>query len=254
LPDRAETPTLLLTCEHGGNTVPARYRRLFADAAFDLQCHRGWDPGALPLAESLAQALSAPLVASTTTRLLVDLNRSLFNPTALSPYTADLPLEDRKTLVLNHYFPHRKKVIRFIADRIDKKRSPVVHVGVHSFTPVLRGRRRDVQVGLLFNPNRPLEAALCRVWREELAALRPRWTIALNRPYKGTDDGLTTSLRRLFEPKQYLGIELEVIQPLLTRTGPTLRRVHQDLCRSLAAALARFADQAANRTRRARDR
>ena len=95
----------------------------------------------------------------------------------------------------------------------------MVHVGVHSFTPVLRGVRRKVQVGLLFDPAREREVEFCRLWREELAERRPRWTIGFNAPYRGTDDGLTTTLRGTLGASRYLGIELEVSQTLATRTG-----------------------------------
>ena len=67
----------LVTCEHGGNDVPPRYRYLFEGIEHLLDTHEGYDPGALALAETLANTLAAPLVASTTTRLLVELNRSL---------------------------------------------------------------------------------------------------------------------------------------------------------------------------------
>lgn len=240
MPEHAPPPPLLLTCEHGGNAVPREYRRLFARAAFDLRSHRGWDPGAFALAKALARSTRAPLFASTVTRLLIDLNRSLINPAAFSRFTAALPADEREAIVRSHYTPHRSRVTGLVERQIGAGAAPVVHVGVHSFTPVLRGKRRDVHVGLLFDPARPLEVAFCRAWRDELARLRPRWTVALNRPYRGTDDGLTTTLRARFAPADYLGIELEVVHTILTRTGPALRRVHEDLGRSLAFALAKI--------------
>ena len=38
----------VVTCEHGGNFVPVRYRPLFESkqAAAMLRSHRGYDPGA----------------------------------------------------------------------------------------------------------------------------------------------------------------------------------------------------------------
>ena len=64
---------LILTCEHGGCEVPAEYATRFSGRAALLRSHRGWDVGALTLAEEMAHALDAPLFASTTTRLLIDL-------------------------------------------------------------------------------------------------------------------------------------------------------------------------------------
>jgi hypothetical protein len=37
---------LLVSCEHGGNRVPARYVALFEGAADVLATHRGYDLGA----------------------------------------------------------------------------------------------------------------------------------------------------------------------------------------------------------------
>src|SRR3954454_24119921 len=81
---RTNAPALhdryLVTCEHGGNRIPARYRPLFAGAEALLESHRGYDPGALQLGREIAAALDAPLVSANVSRLLVDLNRSIGHP------------------------------------------------------------------------------------------------------------------------------------------------------------------------------
>ena len=43
----AVTDSFLFTCEHGGNRIPAPYRRLFRGQRALLDSHRGYDPGAL---------------------------------------------------------------------------------------------------------------------------------------------------------------------------------------------------------------
>jgi predicted N-formylglutamate amidohydrolase len=70
----------IVTCEHGFNRIPTPYRRLFREQRGLLVSHRGFDPGALVMATTLANACHAPFVASTTSRLLVDLNRSIGHP------------------------------------------------------------------------------------------------------------------------------------------------------------------------------
>ncbi len=100
---------LLLSCEHGGNQVPTAYRALFAGAAAALQSHRGWDPGALQFARQLARTLGAPLYAASTTRLLVDLNRSIGNRSLFSEFTRPLPAAERRAIVALHYRPHRDR-------------------------------------------------------------------------------------------------------------------------------------------------
>ena len=87
----AKPTPLLITCEHGGNRVPPRYRPLFRGHQDLLSTHRGFDPGALAMARQLAKALRAPLFVSTTSRLLIDLNRSQGHPKLYSEATRPAP-------------------------------------------------------------------------------------------------------------------------------------------------------------------
>src|SRR3990167_6667441 len=82
---------ILLTCEHAVNHVPTAYRELFAKQHPLLASHRGIDLGALAIAESLAQALKVKLICATTSRLLIDCNRSLTHPHCFSEVTKHLP-------------------------------------------------------------------------------------------------------------------------------------------------------------------
>ena len=87
------TDAFIVTCEHGGNRIPAPYRPLFARHAALLATHRGYDPGAQQMARALAVALHAPLVTATVSRLLIDLNRSLGHPRLHFEATRDLPAQ-----------------------------------------------------------------------------------------------------------------------------------------------------------------
>lgn len=91
-----------------------------------------------------------------------------------------------------------------------KEGMTTLHVGVHSFTPVLNGEVRRADVGLLFDPSRPLERSTSRQWQALLQEALPDLVIRRNYPYRGVCDGLTTALRRQFPADQYIGIELEV--------------------------------------------
>jgi len=206
---------LLLTCEHGGNRVPPAFAALFRGrgARALLDSHRGFDPGALDAARRLARATGAPLLAATTTRLLVDPNRSATNPAVFSARTRGLPRAEREALLARFHAPHRRRV-REAIDRLARPGRGVLHVAVHSFTPRLRGERRDFDLGLLYDPARPPERALARRWVERLAAAAPTLRVRRNAPYRGASDGLTTALRRELGPG-YLGIELELSQAAL---------------------------------------
>lgn len=56
---RAPGDAFVVTCEHGGNRIPARCRALFRCHEDLLATHRNYNPGALALARELAAALDA---------------------------------------------------------------------------------------------------------------------------------------------------------------------------------------------------
>lgn len=202
---------ILITCEHGGNRIPSRYRHLFAGFEALLQTHRGYDAGALALARELASALAAPLFVSTTSRLLVDLNRSIGHPRLYSEATRGAPARVRSEILERYYRPHRNKVEADIAAAIARG-NRVIHVASHSFTPVIDGAMRNADIGLLYDPARSGEVELCRRWQAQLQVLAPNLKVRRNYPYAGKSDGLAAYLRRRFPAEVYIGIELEINQ------------------------------------------
>ena len=231
------TDGFLITCEHGGNRIPARYRPLFRGCEVLLDSHRGYDPGALVMARELASAFGAPLVASTVSRLLVDLNRSLGHPQCLSTATRGASRTLRAEIVERHYLTYRAEVERLVG-RLVSRRRRVIHIASHSFTPELDGRVRTADVGLLYDPGRHAEVDLCARWKAALIAMAPQLRVRRNYPYAGKGDGLTRYLRMHFPADAYVGIELEVNQGIVLAAGrrwPWLRRVLIESMRVAAA-------------------
>lgn len=218
-------PALLVTCEHAGNAVPARWAHCFARARAQalLRSHRGWDPGALELARGLTRVLGAPLVANTTTRLLADANRPPGHPDLFSRFTASLSADERRAILRAAHARHWSEVEHRVKGALARRRL-VLHLSVHSFTPVLNGVARNCDVGLLYDPRRARERALCARWKALLEARAPELRVRSNYPYRGTSAALTTSLRRAFPADRYLGIELELNQATWARRGPAARR------------------------------
>jgi len=211
---KALTNKLLLSCEHGGNRVPPEYRYLFKNNQHILDSHRGLDIGALDVARKLARSLDTPLYYSQTSRLLVDLNRSLHHRNLFSEFTKQSGKEIRTAILDEHYHPYRTQVKLKVHDSIASGRG-ILHLSIHSFTPELGKQTRDADIGLLYDPARKHEKAFCRHLRtvlQKTSELRVR----LNYPYRGNADGLTTSLRKSFPAAHYMGIEIEINQTLLT--------------------------------------
>jgi predicted N-formylglutamate amidohydrolase len=222
--------SLLLTCEHGGNAIPELYAGLFRQAKAVLESHRGHDPGALELAFRLRDELGVPLIESTVSRLLVDLNRSETHPSVFSEFTRDLSEAERELLLEDWHRPHRRRVQHQVGALIPRGR--VLHLGVHSFTPVLRGEVRRAEMALLYDPRRPGERSLCERWKALLEGYAPGLRVRRNYPYRGSSDGLTTSLRKLHPDSDYLGVEFEFNHGVLEHPG-TWRIVQEALLASL---------------------
>ena len=232
---------ILVTCEHGGNAVPAKYRHLFAGQHEALESHRGYDAGALALARDIAVAFDTELLYSTQTRLLIDFNRSHKNRRSIfSEFSRQLPISEKQSLFERDYVPYRQGVEARIRHAISHQ-AAVLHLSVHSFTPILHGKTRTADIGLLYDPARSDEKAFCRQWRSALERTGSPYRVKMNYPYLGTSDGLTTHLRRIFDNKHYMGIELEVNQKHLTKGGRFRQALHRHLIESLQLAVSETA-------------
>ena len=230
-------PGLVITCEHGGNRIPDAYRDYFCAHEESLDSHRGYDPGALEMARALAKVFRAPLVSATVSRLLVDLNRSIGHPQLHFETIYRAPAPVRLNILEQYYMPFRAQAERLIRRAI-AEHGQAIHLSSHSFAPALHGRVRNADVGLLYDPARPGEAALCERWKAALKACAPSLTVRRNYPYEGRNDGFTTWLRKRLTPDAYIGIELELNQGLVVgpdRSWAPLRRM---IIRSLRTALA----------------
>lgn len=215
---------VVLTCEHGGNLVPPAYGALFRGHKKLLNTHRGWDIGALAVAQGLAANLKAPLHFATTTRLLVDLNRSLHVNSVWSEWSRELDPAARAELIRTYYTPYRHAVQARLT-RLVAQDQRVLHLSIHSFTPVFDGKQRNAAVGMLYDPGRHIEATLARALAMAVRTEDSTLHVRRNYPYVGYTDGFTTSLRRLLPAACYAGIEIETMQDIIATPAGQRRMV-----------------------------
>lgn len=230
-------PAVILSCEHGGSQVPEAYAPLFRNKGRLLRSHRALDTGSLPVARILAERMKAPLYASETSRLLVDLNRSVHHRNLFSEITRELPRAVKARILKRIYLPYRRKITARIGHLVSKG-SGVVHISVHSFVPVLEGKVRNTDIGLLYDPGRTPEKEFCRRWKGTLQTMDAGLRTRCNYPYLGRSDGFTTWLRHRFSAIEYLGIELELNQRIVA-SGKSSRiaAITFTLAESLSATL-----------------
>ncbi|MDX1625204.1 MAG: N-formylglutamate amidohydrolase [Wenzhouxiangellaceae bacterium] len=228
MPDREppvpllRSPSILVTAEHASNAVPREWQSLFDGHDQVLAGHRGWDPGTSALSERLADALDAPLLTGRWSRLLVDLNRSERHPRRFSEFTRGLADADRRALTDAYWQPHWNAY----ADALERSAGRLVHLACHSFTPVLDGKRRSTDVGLLHDPSRAAETRFCRELQRALQERLPDAKVHRNQPYRGTSDGIGAWHRRSTGEDRLVTVEIEVNQAWVGgRRWPALKTV-----------------------------
>ncbi len=225
---------LILSCEHASNRIPAFLKKYFS--ASILKTHRAIDFGALELAGRLQKHFSVPCFTGEWSRLVTDLNRSPHHPQVISEFLKSRPEVSRPDLLARFYTPYRSAATRRIGQALRRKR-PVLHLSVHSFTPALHGKIRQTDIGLLYDPARQQEKDFCRRWKSLLAQTAPEWRVRYNYPYRGASDAFTTTLRHHFGMR-YLGVEIEINQKYVLKPDRRWKALQQTLIHSLERALA----------------
>ena len=218
---------LMLTCEHASNRLPASFKKAVPTEV--LKTHRAYDIGACAVFRKLVRFAKPEFhCEGKFSRLFVDLNRTITNKSVFSEYHETLRANDKsvaektKAQATAYWMEYRKTIEKFVESALkSKKRTAksepsVVHLGIHSFTPELNGKVRNADIGILYDPARPQECAYAQVIKDEIKRLYPTMKIRFNYPYKGSSDGLTTTLRKKFGPR-YVGIEIEINQKFFQR-------------------------------------
>jgi predicted N-formylglutamate amidohydrolase len=204
----------VIVCDHAANAVPPEYAALGLGPG-ELAAHIAWDPGALGVSRRLAQALDAPLVHATVSRLVIDCNRALDAPdliavtseTTAIPGNAALSDAERRRRIACVHAPYHAALEQFMDERLDAGRATAL-VAVHSFTPVYRGVSRPWEIGVLFDRDRRLAEPLIEAFRAEGLA------VGINAPYSPAD-GVYYTMRRHGEARGLPCVMLEIRNDLI---------------------------------------
>ena len=223
---------VLLVCEHASNVIPPEFGNLGL-APEVLTTHVAWDPGARAVAGRLSALLDAPLVAARYSRLVYDCNRAEGAAGAV-PETSevyDIPgnrgLDDDARRIRRREFcePFHDAVSRLL-DRRRKDGRDTAVVTVHTFTPVYFGKRREVELGVLYDADTRLADV------EAQGGLDVR----RNAPY-GAADGVTYTLIRHGLARGLANVMLEIRNDLVADEAAQAAMARR-LATALSAALA----------------
>lgn len=210
----SKSPFWIISCEHADNQIPDKFVHLFEGYDDLIESHQGWDTGAADITHKIAENVKTEPFIYPYTRLLIEPNRSPDHHQLFSKITKNLHDYEKQNLIENYYLPYRNRIKTHIKSALADRHS-VIHLSIHTFTPVWKGKLRKVDIGLLYDPERKTEQKFCDVWRKKLRKLLPGLNIMMNRPYSGISDGLTSYLRLQLKSDKYIGIELEVNQKFL---------------------------------------
>ncbi|TVQ92984.1 MAG: hypothetical protein EA397_05705 [Deltaproteobacteria bacterium] len=216
-----------LTCEHASVAMPEPWAWPQADRWL-VGTHWSFDLGAEDLTRELAAYAGWGAVMAGFTRLLVDPNRDLDARTLFRTQA------DRRPVHLNAGLSEAERARRIerlwrpyhraASDLVGSTSSPLV-CGIHTFTPVYEGKRREVEVGVLFNR----QEAMARQVASKL--LEGGYHVRLNEPWSGRDE-LMFGPERCAHEHDRLALEIEVRQD--RATDPEWReRFLPRLCQAL---------------------
>jgi len=227
----------LIVADHAGRAVPKSLHALgLAEEVFDL--HVAWDIGSPTVAAVVAERLDATAVLASYSRLVVDLNRRLEDPTCFAersdgvvvPANAALGAEARTQRGKAIYWPYHEAVSQHIAAARARGLAPAV-ISIHSCTPVLENVARPWHFGVMWNRDG-------RIAQPLIARLRavPGLCVGDNQPYSGRHPHSFT-LNHHAESAGLPHVAIEVRQDLvMDETGG--RRCGELLAQALAEVLA----------------
>lgn len=157
----SEVP-ILLVCDHASCRFPRALGDLGLDP-FARRCHLAIDIGAGALTEKLARAMGVTAVVAQYSRLVVDCNRELMDPGAFLEYGDGILVTGNRHLTKQEkerradaiYWPYHRAIDQQIR-RFRTLRLEPAFISIHSFTPVLDGVARTLQMGVLWDKDERL--------------------------------------------------------------------------------------------------
>jgi predicted N-formylglutamate amidohydrolase len=230
----------LIICDHASNAIPPGYGTLGLPGEA-LGRHIAYDIGAAEVTRALSTQLGAPAVLSGYSRLVIDPNRGLDDPTlvmrysdgAIVPGNAYIDVAEIARRSARFWAPYREE-IAVTVDAMMATGEPPALISIHSFTPVMRSLARPWKIGVLWDRDGRIPKKLIEALSAE-PDLRAD-EVGDNEPYDGalagdTVDEIATSrglANALIEIRQDLIAERNNAVAWAERIGRLLRPIIAD--------------------------
>ncbi|MCP3999707.1 MAG: N-formylglutamate amidohydrolase [Gammaproteobacteria bacterium] len=201
---------VLLGCDHASSHIPQELHNLGVTEE-QLTEHIAWDIGAGAVAAELGQLLNVPVVLGAHSRLVVDCNRNLDDPTAFPvesdgvnvPGNQSIATEEREARANAFYWPYHHAVRDALRNLEQLVAAPAL-LAIHSFTPQMNGSLRPWHLGALWDKDDRMALPFIRHFRETTNVV-----VGDNEPYSGRHPAdFTLDHHAEAEGLPHLGIEI----------------------------------------------
>jgi predicted N-formylglutamate amidohydrolase len=163
----------LLVADHAGRAIPGRLGTLGLPES-EFGRHIAWDIGIAGVTAELAERLGATAVLQAYSRLVIDCNRRpewdssipIISELTEIPGNRELAAVEREARRREIFAPYHRRITEILDARAAAGRGTVL-VAMHSFTPVFKGERRHIDIGILYHRDARLAAIMLDLLRGE---------------------------------------------------------------------------------------
>ena len=213
----------LIICDHASNRIPSEYKNLGLKEEI-LTTHIAYDLGVKEVAIDLSKRLQSPLVMSDFSRLLIDANRGIDDPTLIMKISDGkiisgnkdisflINCNEKKHRITSYYNTYHNKISEIINRSLKKNIIPAI-ISIHSFTPLFGGNKRSTELGILWDSDSRLPDIFFSYLNKNYKDIN----VGNNKPYTGRMKN--DSLYRHGTKQGLANILLEIRQDLIIDSG-----------------------------------
>ena len=173
--------SILIVADHASNFIPDRYDNLGLSQEL-IDSHIAYDIGVKQLALELSKKLKAHLVMGNYSRLLIDLNRGIMDPTLISSISHGVKIfqnyrlssRDKKFRINEIYNNYHDKIYKII----NREKINLI-ISLHSFNPYYKKKKRNIKFGILSNSDRRYSDIIIDIFNKK------GYRVGDNKPYEG---------------------------------------------------------------------
>ena len=208
----------IFSCEHATCAVPEAFKEALRGDAESITSSRGWDLGALNLAQAFAMKFRTPLTHCEITRLLIDCYPPETNPEHWGFCSKKLLPGQKEKLHERQYLTHINTLRQRVTTEL-ARHPAVVHISFHTFDPA---EKPGLHVSLLFSEGKVGESQFALEWLKQIKAIMPGEIVVKpnEKFYPKQHRTILDVLRDEWLFDTYMAVEIQVSNRLFLEGSP----------------------------------